>query len=375
MSKGEIEQQDFISEIPFEYGMGLIILKVTIEGKEYDFLYDTGAPNVISTELAQELNIKPYLTNKTGDSQGKKEELEFLLVPKVRIGCVDFLNTGAAVADLKRSSVIACLKIDGIIGANLMQKAIWQIDYEKQVIRLSNSMKAFNVDNGERIPFVQKITGTPMTDVNINGIIVKNVTIDSGSNGGLSLAEKTYRAAKDSIAPVAIGIGTTTSGLYGVGEVDTNYYTTFQVVTLGDVELKNQLVDFNSGKSLTLGNSFFENYDVTYNWFAKEMILTNKREHDNSVFNSFGFSYFFDEDKLLVSLLMEGSEAAEKGIKRGDQIVSLNGIDCSEMNQEIWCEILHTTELRKGTVIEVTLLRDSKKTTFQFEKKNQLIHN
>ena len=77
MSKGEIEQQQFISEIPFDYGLELIIIKVTIEEKEYDFLYDTGAPNVISQELAQELNIKPYVTNKTIDSQGKKEELEY----------------------------------------------------------------------------------------------------------------------------------------------------------------------------------------------------------------------------------------------------------------------------------------------------------
>ena len=59
------------------------------------------------------------------------EELEYVLLPKVTVGCVDFLNTGAAIADLKRSSVIACLNVDGIIGANLMQKAIWQIDYEK----------------------------------------------------------------------------------------------------------------------------------------------------------------------------------------------------------------------------------------------------
>ena len=38
MAKGEIEQQQFISEIPFDYGLELIIIKVTIEEKEYDFL-------------------------------------------------------------------------------------------------------------------------------------------------------------------------------------------------------------------------------------------------------------------------------------------------------------------------------------------------
>jgi hypothetical protein len=374
MSKGEIEQQQFISEIPFDYAMGLIILKVDIEGKEYDFLYDTGAPNVISKELAQELNLKPYVSIKTSDSQGKKEELDYLLLPKVRIGCIDFLNTGAAVADLKRSSVIACLNVDGIIGANLMRKAIWQIDYENQVIRISNSIDSLDIENGECIPFDQKITGTPVAEINVNGIIVKNVTIDTGSNGGFSLAEKTYREAKDSLAPLAIGIGTTTSGLYGLGEVDTNYYTTFPSVSIGEIKLTNQLVDFNKGKSLTLGNSFFENYDVTYNWFEKEMILTNKKEHDNSSFESFGFSYFLTDNKLLVSLLIEGSDAENNGIKRGDQIIAINGVDYSEMTLEKWCDILHTSELRKGKMIDVTFLLNGVESTFQFEKKN-LIKN
>jgi hypothetical protein len=375
MTKGEIEQQQFISEIPFEYGMGLIIIKVTIEGKEYDFLYDTGAPNVISTELAQELNIKPYVTNKTVDSQGKKEELEYLLLPSVRIGSVDFINTGAAVADLNRSSVIACLNIDGIIGANLMQKAIWQIDYTNKVIRISNSMDSLNVKNGKHIKFDQKMTGTPVADINVNGTVVKNVTIDSGSNGGFSLSEKTYRIAKDSASPVVIGIGTTTSGLYGVGEVDTNYYTTISTVSIGEIQLSNQMVGFNKGHALTLGNEFFENYLVTYNWFDKEMILSEKMEHDNSSFNSFGFSYFFNETKLLVSMLIEGSEADQKGIKRGDQIIAINGVDYSEMTQEKWCEILHTPELRKGNKIDVTLLMNGEKTSFEFKKNNQLIHD
>ena len=284
---------------------------------------------------------------------------------------MDFLNTGAAVADLKRSSVIACLDVDGIIGANLMRKAIWQIDYENKLLRVSNTMSSFKIEDGERIPFTEKFTGTPISDINVNGAIEKNVTIDTGSNGGFSLSVKTYREAKDSLAPVVIGVGTTTSGIYGVGEVDTNYYTTFPLISIGNVELKNQMVDFNKGNSLTLGNTFFENYLVTYNWPEKEILLTNKKEHDNSSFNSFGFNYFMNDDKLFVSFLIEGSEADQKGIKRGDQIIALNGVDYSEMTQDKWCEILHNTELRKGEQIDVTLMRNDETTSYQFQKKNQ----
>src|SRR5690606_3325537 len=122
----------------------------------------------------------------------KKEDLEYVILDEITIGCVNFLNTGAAIADLKRSSVIACLDIDGIIGANLMQKAIWQIDYQNQVLRVSNTLNSFNIENGKHIQFNQKFTGTPIVDVNLNGVVAKNVTIDTGSNDDFGFSEHTF---------------------------------------------------------------------------------------------------------------------------------------------------------------------------------------
>ena len=43
------------------------------------------------------------------------------------------------------------------------------------------------------------------------------------------------------------------------------------------------------------------------------------------------------------------------------------------MNQEKWCEILHTSELRNGKMIDVTFLLNGQETTIQFEKKDQFV--
>ena len=118
----------FNAKIPFEYRLGLIILKVDIAGKEYDFVLDTGAPNVISKELAQKLGLNNVSEQKVGDSQGEYSNLGFTTIEKVTIGGIHFLNTGAAIADLELSKEVGCLKIDGLIGSNLMKKAIWKFD-------------------------------------------------------------------------------------------------------------------------------------------------------------------------------------------------------------------------------------------------------
>ena len=130
---GEVLQKEFKTEIPFEYRRGLIILKVNIEGKQYDFMLDTGAPNVISKELAQQLNYKNKVKRKVGDSQNVQTKLGITKIKKISLGDLDFLNTAAVVSDLSIGAV-GCLGIDGLIGANLMRNAIWKIDYSKQVI-------------------------------------------------------------------------------------------------------------------------------------------------------------------------------------------------------------------------------------------------
>lgn len=374
LNKGEVKEDTFLSEIPFEYRKGLIILKVTINEQIYDFLYDTGAPNVISKELASTLKVKPYVVNKTSDSQGKKEDIEYVILDKITVGSVNFLNTGAGIADLKRSSVIACLKIDGIIGANLMQKAIWQIDYQNQVLRLSNTLSSFDTENGKHIKFNQKLTGTPIVDVSLNGVISKDVTIDTGSNDDFGFSERTFKEfiKTDSTNKFVYGVGTTTSGIYGVGGVDTIYYSTVPTLSFGEIELKNQSANFRKNQAITIGNEFFKNYDVTYNWPEREMILTNKREYDNSSFNSFGFNFFFSEDKLIVSLLINDSEADKKGIKRGDQILLINNKDYSEMNQEKWCEVLYDDVLKTSKSIDLVILRDGEKINYHLEKENLL---
>ena len=145
MKSGEVEQEEFNVKIPFEYRLGLIILKVDIAGKEYDFVLDTGAPSVISKELAKKLDLSNITEQKVGDSQGEDYNLGLTTIEKLSISDINFLNTGAVIADLNQSQEVGCLKIDGFIGSNLMRKAIWKFDYQNQIITITNSIESLNI--------------------------------------------------------------------------------------------------------------------------------------------------------------------------------------------------------------------------------------
>lgn len=95
---GSVQQDHFLEEIPFEMKMGLIILKVEIAGHLYNFLLDSGAPNIISTELAQQLKLSNLIGTNATDGGGKQSSLSLVSIDTISIGKINFLNTAAIIS-------------------------------------------------------------------------------------------------------------------------------------------------------------------------------------------------------------------------------------------------------------------------------------
>ena len=62
-SKGETTKEPFDKTISFTKNKGLMVVPVQIDGETYSFLFDTGAPMVISEELQAKLQCKKLSKN------------------------------------------------------------------------------------------------------------------------------------------------------------------------------------------------------------------------------------------------------------------------------------------------------------------------
>jgi len=378
MNKGAVEQPAFTAEIPFELRLGLVVIKVNINGKDYDFMVDTGAPNVITEELAAELKLKPTMQQKIGDSQGNKDHLNFVEMPEMLIGGIHFIETGAAVADLKRSNVIACLDVDGFVGSNLMKSAIWQFDYERKVITISDTIASFDIPaNALLIPFVPARTYTPKINISYDSIVDKNVTFDTGSNGYFSTSQAIYSKLKQQgkITHSVVSFGASSSGLYGLEGADSTYSATVEKTTMGNLTIPNQVVSFDHGARI-LGTKFLKHYRVVINWFTNEISLIPTDDFVNTTFEHFGMTPMYIGDKLEVRMIILGSDADKKGIQIGDQILEVNGKDFRNCSADQWCEILNDglipeTELH----LKVLLLKDGVEQEVILEKRNLMLAN
>ena len=371
LKEGDVEQPAFTSEVPFEMRMGLVVIKVNINGKDYDFLVDTGAPNVVSKELAAELNLKPKVYQKTGDSQGRKEELGFVEMPEMLIGGVHFIETAAAVADLNQSREIACLNVDGFVGANLMKEAVWEFDYQRKVITIADTIGAFTIpDNAFKIPFTPAGSSTPLVDVSFDGVTDEHVTFDTGSNDYFNSSDKVRKELLKSgkIENPVISCGASSSGLFGVGKEDSTYTCTIVETKLGTLTISDQAVSFTGGKARTIGTKFFQHYRMIIDWNAKEIFLIPTDDFVNTTFETFGFTPMYDGSKLVVKMLVLGSEAEKSGIHLGDEILEINGNDYRNMTDERWCDMLYdeqTLRLNKEISLVIRSNGNEKKVTLQ----------
>ncbi|MCT4622962.1 MAG: retroviral-like aspartic protease family protein, partial [Schleiferiaceae bacterium] len=189
-NSGSVPQEEFSGRIAFETMFDLIILPVEIEGKQYRFLFDTGAPMVISKELREQLELKAAAKSGVTDSQGKTERLDYVWLKEVKLAGIEFKKTGAIVADLRKAPEIACMDIDGILGANLMKLAHWKIDSKNNAMYFASRKDQLEIPDSEPLvlPFKMKRTYTPVVDLVVDDSVeVNNATFDTGFAGYLSL--------------------------------------------------------------------------------------------------------------------------------------------------------------------------------------------
>lgn len=367
MKSGSVEIQESKSEIPVEFRLGLPIIQVNINGKSYDFLFDTGAINVISEKLYKELDLKTRSRQIIRDSQKKKSVLRTVKLDTIFIGENKFIETGAIVADLNQSVVISCLNIDGIIGSNLMKLAYWEIDYKNQKLSISNNKNIFKIpEKADIMNFKTSSTGKVYIDVTINGITETNVTFDTGSNSGINCSKRTFNKLEKSnlISHSNYGYGSNMSGLYGAGSHDTTFYMISDTLKVNEIICDNQIIQFKQKGSSTIGNEFLRNYRIIMDWNNNEISLIKDENIELDSMSNFGFKSHLKNNQLFVKYIFNNSSAQKEGLQIGDHILKIDDNDYSKTEKNCFCNIIENGFSPEKDSIKVTVLRNEQEINF-----------
>ncbi|OMP29966.1 aspartyl protease family protein [Mangrovimonas sp. DI 80] len=332
ISYGNVVTKEFKESVDIEIHSKLIIVPVTIDGKEYRFLFDTGAPFSISHKLLREHNFKIISKGNIVDSDHNRTKVNWAQVDSILIGNVTFQGQTAFVGDFAANPIITCLDIDGIIGSNLIRHSNWTIDQEQRTLSLFSSIKKEDFEECITVPFKTDYQYNMFVDIDFGPSRVKNILVDYGSNGSVALSNDIFTTLKNRnvFETKFLETGIKQSGMLG-SPVDLRRELTYSdAVKINELELKNVLI--NTGETTSTGNQFLSRFKVTIDWTNKNLYLT-KPEKEIERNGLLGFRLGTSEETgIYILSVIEESNAYKHGVRPNMKVLKIDSLDFENGN-------------------------------------------
>lgn len=215
--------------------------------------------------------------------------------------------------------------IYGILGKDAMRLLAWQIDFEKQQIVVSGSIKNLSISpNAHKIKLSENqfshhlYLSLQTPDKRSNGFI-----FDTGNSGALSIQtgnKKFDGAISDSIRIIS----SFSRGLTGNSKSE-EWLVNYASLLLGDsLQLKNVWATRSTSGLDLFGLAILNRFKVTFDWKDKILYLEPKKGLVNFDDGTLGFSRDFKNGKTFISSVVENSGAYLSGIRPGQHILSVN---------------------------------------------------
>jgi hypothetical protein len=323
----KVPESAFFETVPFDFDSKFIILPVTINGKTYRFLYDTGAPFSISKAIQKELGFKQLKKSRMKDSDNNRAQVSWVKVDTVQLGDIPFCNHSAFVGDFRANPVLACFNVDGIIGSNNIRLCNWYIDYENEQLHLTNqNADTFGI-KGFEAPFELDRQYNISLDLKSGPVILKNMHIDTGSNGDLSV----YPSQFDTLVKynqtnkVYSLNGVKQSGILGEVTPVSSRHSELDSLEIGNLVVPN--VGIGTGTSKLIGNEILSQYHLVIDSDAHKLIF-RKNGIKQMPYSSFGFTPGSTDGKnVFVQAVYTDSPSALAGILPDMEILNFDSLD------------------------------------------------
>lgn len=315
-------------EIEFEVLSDLIIIKAEINGVSGNFLFDNGfSLSAVNQEFANRAHIDFNNSSNMRDVNNNRARTPESTVDSVVISNQTFIETGFYRTNT--SSFFPCDSIDGIIGASIINKANWKINFEKKKIQISSL--PFK-EKGNKLPISFSNNNSSFTTISILGIPYK-CKIDLGNTKSLEI-DRTY--AKGSyeglLAEKRIGITSISSN--GLGKSDTVYYLSenLQLSHLDNnlpVQTRVLIKDKLKYQGY-IGINYLNDYEeVIINSTEKEYVLVNPKESlPAEVDSSFGVA-LYPIDKVWKIIQIDSHDSALSKIELMDEVIMIDSLPVS----------------------------------------------
>lgn len=333
-------------DIPFDYENNFIVIKVLFNDLfPLRFIFDTGAEYTILSkrEITDLLNVD-YKKRFVLQGADMTTELYAYLARGISITMGNLRNANRNILvlgeDYFRFEEFSGIQVHGILGADMFRRFVVRINYQKQIISLlspedfvppkGSRSFAYPMEMQRSKPYI--VTETRLAS---DTVVRTKLLLDTGASLSLLLYTNTHPdlhlPEKTIPSNIGIGLGGFLEGYLGRIRQLSLQNVTFDEVITNFQELPPELDSLNtSGRHGIIGNQLLRRFIVTIDYVREHLYFT--------VMPGFKNKYSYDRSGLIVIVagaqlnkyivfdVIPNSPAARVGIRRGDEIKSVNGI-------------------------------------------------
>jgi predicted aspartyl protease len=232
--------------IPFASKGGHIHVPVTINGKRFRFILDSGASvNVVDATVVKDFDLPEAGKASTRGIAGF-EDVGLVKIDSMAVGEIVLLSQVAAVADLKIPSLVADEPFGGLLGYDFLSRFPVLVDFANKSLTVYNPRTFKSAEGGAEVPFF--LTGRVPTVRAILDGVPGDFIIDLG-NSGKSLVHSESRLAKELGGRLRDVTEGNSGAVFGIGGKVASRRAVVSEFVLGGISWRDVSVDVTASSS------------------------------------------------------------------------------------------------------------------------------
>lgn len=364
-NQGRTLQTEYFDTIPFNYIREKIVLPVIIKQDTFDFIFDSGAPTIVSEEIMERFSYPLLGADTIRDTHRNKKNRKIAVVQKISLGDIDFGNIPAIVSSFDKLPW-SCFNVDGFIGSNLLRNSVVKIDLDSRQLLVSNRLRPeMDYQKMQSVDINLDHQSSPYVKLTLGNNFENKFLFDTGSDDFINLNQEEFKHVKSNlkIENLRNGYGSGTMGLFGPGKKDNTYKLKLDSLIFCDYRITAPSLKV-TGADSKIGSKILEYGPVILNYSKRKLYFYSKNnpvKYKELSTSEFGFSPVLEDNQLKFGLIWENSVADSIGLKPGYRILRINEYDFTNSIEKSFCDIFLQRSLQSVDTLNIIFEKNQNK--------------
>lgn len=324
---GKIINQNFTTKISFDFKEGLILIPVSIEDTSVNFIFDSAASISVIDKAFYSKHKRAILGQRhVSDVNGNSDSLDVVEYDSCRINDLKIEKMPFVISDMRKS--MKNNDIVGIVGANIINKLNWFIDYD--LLELTTTDKDLSGINNENIITRLNIDFTndhvPFVKLKIGSEVIGNCKLDLGSVNGIWLSKEMFEKVVNlRHSSVKKYISQNNSGLFVDNNAYENSYCSIENYLKIDKYRVPYIVLYSPINSPLIGQKFLSRFNIGIDYKNKAYNLYKRKNIQYDTLEPiYPIAFNWKDNQITVRHTKLCSDIDNYGVNIGDEVETIN---------------------------------------------------